>query len=485
MEGPQNRKVPEDDATPDESSSRRRRTRWPVEVAKTLIATVVIFLVVQVFVAQPYEVQQSSMRSTLEEGQYVLVDKLTPHLGGYSRGDIIVFNSVPRPGSCSDPMASPATAQTPFIKRVIGEPGDLIELRDGRVYVNEAPIFEPYVGRYRTGALSSQASWVVPPGRLLVMGDNREDSVDSRSDQVGLICVNDVVGRAFLRYWPPSAFGILARPAYSGGASAGPTQAPARPTLPRASGVPASHATSTTPPATPAAVARLRVEVIERRPHDVTSFTQGLAMSDGRLYEGSGLYGQSTLREVDPRTGAVLRSIELDGRYFGEGIAVVDDRVIQLTWQEGTALVYRLSDFRQLEMFTYDTEGWGLCDDGRRLVMSDGTSRLYFRDRSTFELLETVSVTSAGAPVDQLNELECVDGHVYANVFGTESIMRIQPSSGTVDAIIDASGLLAPEEGSGEEGAVLNGIAYDSRSGTFLLTGKFWPALFEVRFVPD
>lgn len=237
------------------------------------------------------------------------------------------------------------------------------------------------------------------------------------------------------------------------------------------------------PSAHPPIAERLGVEVIERRPHDVRSYTQGLVMFDGRLYEGNG-YGEATLREVDPNTGTVIRAVTIDSRYWGEGIAIVDDRLIQLTWQQHTALVYDLADFRQVATFTYDTEGWGLCDDGTRLVMSDGTSELYFRSRSTFELLGTVAVTNAGQPIEGLNELECVDGRVYANVYPTSTIARIDPSSGVVDAVIDASGLLAAGEGSGQGGAVLNGIAYDVATETFLITGKLWPALFEVRFVP-
>lgn len=229
------------------------------------------------------------------------------------------------------------------------------------------------------------------------------------------------------------------------------------------------------------AVERLRVEVIGRRPHDRTSFTEGLVLAGGKLYEGSGLRGQSTLRELDPRTGTVSRSVTIDSKYFGEGIAVVDDRVIQLTWQEHTALVYRLSDFKQVATFSYDTEGWGLCDDGTRIVMSDGTSTLYFRNRSTFAVLGKVTVTNDGVPIDQLNELECVDGQVYANVWQTDTIVRIDPASGRVTAVIDASGLLTASEAVGVD--VLNGIAYDAAAKTFLLTGKYWPTLFEVRFV--
>ncbi|HUP72329.1 MAG TPA: glutaminyl-peptide cyclotransferase [Acidimicrobiales bacterium] len=236
------------------------------------------------------------------------------------------------------------------------------------------------------------------------------------------------------------------------------------------------------PTATIDTVEQLRVEVIERRPHDRRSFTQGLVMAGGRLYEGTGVRGQSTLREVDARTGAVTRSVSLAAPYFGEGIAVVDDRVIQLTWQERTAFVYRLSDFQQVATFSYDTEGWGLCDDGARLVMSDGTNQLYLRNRSTFALLSKVSVTQDGVPIDHLNELECVDGQVYANVWRTDRIVRIDPASGKVTAEIDASGLLSADDARGVD--VLNGIAYDPATKTFLLTGKLWPAMFEVRFVP-
>jgi len=228
----------------------------------------------------------------------------------------------------------------------------------------------------------------------------------------------------------------------------------------------------------------LHVQVIGERPHDPTSFTEGLVLADGRLYE-SNAYGQTNLREVDPETGAVLRSTAITKGDFAEGIAVVDDRVIQLTWQDHTALVYRLSDFGKIGTFAYDTEGWGLCDDGARLVMSDGTSSLYFRDRSTFELVRTTTVTNAGVPVERLNELECVDGHVYANVWPSSTIVRVDPATGEVDQQIDASGLLPAQQQAGNEDAVLNGIAFDQGSETFLLTGKLWASLFEVRFVRD
>lgn len=228
-------------------------------------------------------------------------------------------------------------------------------------------------------------------------------------------------------------------------------------------------------------VEELTLEVVERQPHDAGAFTQGLQLAGGRMYESTGLYGESTLREVEPTSGNVLRSVDLDDEYFGEGIAVVDDRLIQLTWQEHTALVYQLSDFSQVGTFAYDTEGWGLCDDGTRLVMSDGTDRLNFRSRTTFELLGSVEVKGPIEPLTGINELECVDGHVYANVHRTDTIVQIDPSTGLVTADIDASAVVSDEEVAGT--GVLNGIAYDEATQTFLITGKNWPALFEVRFV--
>ncbi|MEO5839959.1 MAG: glutaminyl-peptide cyclotransferase [Acidimicrobiales bacterium] len=221
--------------------------------------------------------------------------------------------------------------------------------------------------------------------------------------------------------------------------------------------------------------------MIARRPHDKTAFTEGLEIANGKLYEGTGLRGESVLRESDPRTGVASRHITLADKYFGEGITVVDDSIVQLTYQEHVAFVYRLSDFKQISTYSYDTEGWGLCDDGTLLVMSDGTSQLFLRDRSTFALKGTVSVTNNGTPVTQLNELECVDGQVYANIWQTDTIVRIDPATGKVTAVIDASGLLTAVETKGVD--VLNGIAYDPATKTFLLTGKYWPTIFEVRFI--
>jgi glutaminyl-peptide cyclotransferase len=223
--------------------------------------------------------------------------------------------------------------------------------------------------------------------------------------------------------------------------------------------------------------------VIERRPHDSGSFTEGLELDGDALYESSGLYGRSSVRIVDPQTGAVRTQHALDADEFAEGVTVLDDTLLALTWREHTAHVLDATTLEPRGTFRYDTEGWGICDDGTRVVMSDGSSTLRFRDRTTFAETGHVDVTLDGKPVDMLNELECVDGAVYANVWRTDTIMRIDPASGEVTADIDASGLLPTDERRDPE-AVLNGIAYDPVAGTFLLTGKLWPAMFEVRFVP-
>ncbi|HEX6904466.1 MAG TPA: glutaminyl-peptide cyclotransferase [Thermoanaerobaculia bacterium] len=233
---------------------------------------------------------------------------------------------------------------------------------------------------------------------------------------------------------------------------------------------------------TPGAPERLRVKVLSVRPHDRAAYTQGLLVHDGALYESTGLYGSSSVRQVDPATGEVKRSRAVPQEYFAEGLALVDGKLIQLTWQEQKALVYNAADFQPVAEHRYDGEGWGLCWDGKRLVMSDGSNRLTFRDPKTFTVLGSVGVTLAGQPVDRVNELECVDGVVYANVWQTSDILRIDPKDGRVTAVIDASGLLSPDEQ--RQAEVLNGIAWDPAKKTFLITGKLWPKMFEVTFVP-
>jgi glutaminyl-peptide cyclotransferase len=233
-------------------------------------------------------------------------------------------------------------------------------------------------------------------------------------------------------------------------------------------------------PGAPGAV-RKRVEVVATRPHDPGAFTQGMIVSGDSIYESTGLNGRSTVRQVELASGRVLRSTALPRELFGEGLAQVDDRLVQLTWTSGLARIYELDTFELVGEWRYQGEGWGLCHDGNRFVMSNGTTRLTFRDENTFAETGSVEVKLDGQPVDDLNELECVNGRVYANVWRTDSIAEIDPATGAVTAWIDASGLLSDAERN--QADVLNGIAWDETRQLFYLTGKLWPRLFEVRFV--
>ena len=222
-------------------------------------------------------------------------------------------------------------------------------------------------------------------------------------------------------------------------------------------------------------------QVIAFTAHDPDAFTQGLLLYQGSFYESTGLYGESSLREVDPATGNVLMQINLPANEFGEGLARVGQQLIQLTFQENVAHKYDIADFSGQGDFPYNGQGWGLCYDGQRLVMSNGSSSLFFRDPVTFQFQGQVPVTLDGNPVANLNELECVDGSVYANIWFTDTIVEIDPDTGEVLTEIDASGLLTPQEQI--QANVLNGIAYDPVSGHFFITGKLWPKVFEVVFV--
>jgi glutaminyl-peptide cyclotransferase len=239
-------------------------------------------------------------------------------------------------------------------------------------------------------------------------------------------------------------------------------------------------------------VERLRVEVIGSFPHDPGAFTQGLELHQGRLYEGTGLYGESEIRVVVPETGQVEQVLPLPAEVFGEGLTLVGDRIWQLTWQEQTAFLRDRTTLVELDRVSYSGEGWGLCYDQPRdrLVMSDGTAVLTFRDPATFEPLGTVSVTRDGEPLVRINELECLGDQVWANVWMTDEIVRIDPETGRVGAVVDAAGLLPEDERAGAD--VLNGIAAAGEGGaggpageTFLITGKLWPTVFHVRFVPE
>ncbi|TVR18976.1 MAG: alpha/beta fold hydrolase [Anaerolineaceae bacterium] len=229
---------------------------------------------------------------------------------------------------------------------------------------------------------------------------------------------------------------------------------------------------------------RLVPQVIAQYPHDTRAFTQGLLLHNGVFYESTGNYGQSTLRRVAIETGEILQKIALESRYFGEGLALIpeNDRLIQLTWRENVAFVYDRETFDLLDTFSYDGEGWGLCYDGQHLYMSNGSDRLYQRDPHTFEVLRMITVTQEGEGRNRLNELACVGDSVYANVWMSDEIVRIRKADGIISAVIDASGLLMPEERANAN--VLNGITYDEAQSLFYVTGKYWPYMFLVDFMP-
>lgn len=234
-------------------------------------------------------------------------------------------------------------------------------------------------------------------------------------------------------------------------------------------------------PDAPASVERWVPEIVGRLPHDTGAWTQGLLVDGDAIYESTGRYGNSALRELDRTTGEVRREVALDADLYGEGLALAGDRLLQLTWREGTLLAWDRATLTEADRIGYEGEGWGLCTDGNRLVMSDGSAVLTFRDPAIFAVTGSIEVRRDGEPLERLNELECVDGLVYANVWQTSEIAVIDPASGSVTAMIDASSLVAAVGGGAD---VLNGIAHDPRTNTFLVTGKLWPTIFEVRFVP-
>jgi glutamine cyclotransferase len=219
--------------------------------------------------------------------------------------------------------------------------------------------------------------------------------------------------------------------------------------------------------------------IVNTYPHDPGAFTEGLVFHDGVLYEGTGLKGQSTLRKVDLETGDVLQILELSSDYFGEGITICGDKIIQLTWKSHVGFVYDRDSFELLQEFHYSTEGWGITYDGEHLIMSDGTSTLHFLDPETFEEDRQIHVFDGNGAVDELNELEYVQGEIYANVWQTDRIARISPATGQVVGWIDLEGLLSAEDRS-QTVDVLNGIAYDAANDRLFVTGKLWPELFEI-----
>ena len=221
-------------------------------------------------------------------------------------------------------------------------------------------------------------------------------------------------------------------------------------------------------------------EVVKVRPHDRGAFTQGLVFLDGVLYESTGLNAESSLRKVDLDTGKVLKNVDVPAQFFAEGLAVLNGKMFQLTWQNNKCFVYNLTNFEKMGEFTYPGEGWGLATDGSRLIMSDGTDQIRFLDPATFEEKGRISVRAHGQPVNRLNELEYINGEIYANVWTTDYVVRIDPATGRVVGVIDFTGLLAPEDRD-QTTDVLNGIAYDAAGDRLFITGKHWPKLFEVR----
>lgn len=222
-------------------------------------------------------------------------------------------------------------------------------------------------------------------------------------------------------------------------------------------------------------------ELIATTPHEPASFTQGLAIHAGRLYESTGHYGESTLRRIELATGRIEKMTTLSSAYFGEGIAIFGERLYQLTWRNNLVLVYDVETFERVGAFRYDGEGWGLTHDGTHLIVSDGSASIRFHDPETFEVVRLLNVTADGSPVHSLNELEYINGEIWANLWYQDRIVRISPETGAVLGWVDLSGLYPPSRRAAED--VLNGIAYDADTDRLFVTGKNWPWLYEIEVV--
>jgi glutamine cyclotransferase len=233
-------------------------------------------------------------------------------------------------------------------------------------------------------------------------------------------------------------------------------------------------------PVAPAAIVNYTYEIVNTFPHDSKAFTQGLLFMNGKFYESTGLYGSSSLRQVDPATGKVLRFTPLSNLYFAEGLAELDGKLYQLTWKEGKAFVYDEKTFASQGQFAYEGEGWGLTTDGHWLILSDGTSDIRFLDPATFKADHVIHVTRNDIPQANLNELEYVKGEIFANIWQTDYVARIDPATGRIVGMIDFNHLL-PLADHAPDTDVLNGIAYDPAGDRLFVTGKRWPKLFEVR----
>jgi len=277
-------------------------------------------------------------------------------------------------------------------------------------------------------------------------------------------------------------------------ATTAPPAAPTSSAYPAPPAVPTSGVYPAPPTAAPPAAYPIPAEsggiptytyrVVNTFPHDPNAFTQGLLWDDGLFYESAGLYNQSSLRRVEPASGDVLQMQDVPPEYFAEGLVLWDGKLIQLTWRENTAFIYDKDSFEKLGEFNYPTEGWGITHDGRNLIMSDGTATLYFRDPETFAETGRIAVRDENGPVTRLNELEYIDGEIWANVWQTNRIARIDPATGQLTGWIDLTGIL-DNVAVTQKVDVLNGIAYDPANGRIFITGKLWPAVFEIELVPD
>lgn len=221
-------------------------------------------------------------------------------------------------------------------------------------------------------------------------------------------------------------------------------------------------------------------EIVNIWPHDPSAFTQGLVFLDGKMLESTGQVGRSSLRNIEIQTGRILKKLDVPPPYFAEGIAVLKNKIYQLTWEQELGFIYDAQSFEKLGEFKYDGEGWGLTTDGQSLILSDGSNRIRFIDPDSFQVTKTIAVMDAKVPVRDLNELEFVNGEIYANIWHDDRIAVVNPQTGRVTAWIDLSRLLQPGDVQDPE-AVLNGIAYDQSTGRLFVTGKLWPKLFEIK----
>ena len=234
------------------------------------------------------------------------------------------------------------------------------------------------------------------------------------------------------------------------------------------------------PPSQGGGQSRWGYRIVNTYPHDANAFTQGLVVVDGVIYESTGQLGRSSLRRVDLATGKVLQKLDVDAKHFAEGLAAWQDSLYQLTWQSGVVFVYDRASFKQTRTFPLSGEGWGLTQDGKSLILSDGSPVLRFFDPATFKQTHFITVKDGGKPLSQVNELEFVKGEIFANVWHSDRIARINPATGAVTGWIEMAGLLKPGDVRDGE-AVLNGIAYDEKSDRLFVTGKLWPKIFEIK----